>query len=461
MTMTDHSAPMTWGGHIRASVILGIPLIGSHVAQMLTHITDVVMLGWYSVEALAAVVLAAQVFFVVFIVGSGFAFAVMPLAANALGAEDDQQVRRAVRMGGWNCLFYFAVMAFPLWHTDKLLLLMGQEPDLAALAGEYMRIAMWGMLPALMIMVLKSWFGALERAGIVLWATVVAALFNGLFNYALIFGNFGMPEMGARGAAIASFLTTTLNFAFLVGWAMLRKEFRDAQIFRNPFRPDWPVFREVFRLGWPISLTLLAESGLFAAATLMVGWTGTLNLAAHGIVLNIAAISFMVPLGISNVATIRIGRAVGRGDPVGLLRASRVVIWWAFGMALTSMTVFFVLPGPLVALFLDPAEEQREAIITIGRNLLVIAAAFQVVDAMQVVGLGLLRGIKDTAIPMVLAIVGYWVLALPLAYVLAFPMGYGARGVWFGLVLGLTFAALSMLSRYAYLRPRVISTATG
>lgn len=457
--MTDQTppAPMPWRGHIRASVVLGLPLIGSHIAQMLTHITDVVMLGWYSVEALAAVVLAAQVFFVVFLVGSGFAFAVMPMAANALGAGDVRQVRRVVRMGAWNCMAYAAVLAVPLWFTETILVGLGQDPALSAIAGDYMRIALWTLFPGLLIMVLKSWFGALERAGIVLWATVIAALFNVVFNYVLIFGNFGFPELGARGAAIASVLTTLLDFLFLAGWAIWHRDFRGAKIFRNPFRADWPVFADVFRLGWPISLTLLAESGLFSAATIMVGWTGTTNLAAHGIVLQIASISFMIPLGISNVATIRAGRAAGRGDALGLMRASRVVIWWAAAVAVLTMTLFIVIPAPLISLFLDPGEEQRATIIAVGSGLLLIAAGFQIVDAMQVVALGLLRGIKDTAIPMVLAFIGYWLLALPLAYLLAFPMGHGAQGIWAGLVIGLSFAAVTMLWRFAILRPRAIA----
>lgn len=460
MTSPTNPVPMPWRGHIRASVALGLPLIGSHLAQTLTQITDVVMLGWYAVDALAGVILAAQVFFVVFLVGSGFAFAVMPMAAAALGAGDAAQARRAVRMGVCACLTYGAVMAVPLWFTEAILLTLGQQPALAAIAGDYMQIAMWGLFPALVIMVLKSWFGALEQAGIVLWATLMAAFFNALFNFGLIFGNFGLPELGAQGAAVASVLTVSLNLIFLISWIAWRSEFRKARLFKNMLTPDIPVLREVIRIGWPISLTLLAESGLFTTATFMVGWLGsTSTLAAHGIVLQIAAISFMIPLGISNVATIRAGRAAGRCDPVGLMRGAQVVIWWALSASILAMVVFIAIPSLLIAPFLDPNDSQRAEIIEIGTALLLVAAAFQIVDALQIVGLGLLRGIKDTAVPMIFAVLCYWVVALPFAYFFAFWLDFGAQGVWAGLVVGLTFAAAAMLARFRWVRPAEFATA--
>ncbi|MEM7440243.1 MAG: MATE family efflux transporter [Pseudomonadota bacterium] len=458
MTELSSAAPMPWRGHIRASVTLGLPLIGSHIAQTLTHITDVVMLGWYSVDALAAVVLAAQVFFVVFLVGSGFAFAVMPLAASALGAGDDDKARRSVRMGSWACMAYALVMAIPLWFTESILLALGQQPHLAAIAGDYMQIAMWGLFPALLIMVLKSWFGALEQAGIVLWATIMAALFNALFNFALIFGNFGSPELGVKGAAIASVLTVVLDYLFLAGWVMWRRDLRQAKLFARMYRIDWPVLKDVFRLGTPISFTLLAETGLFSAATFMVGSLGsTATLAAHGIVLQIISISFMIPLGISNVATIRAGRAAGRSDALGLYRGAQVVLWWAAAASVLAMTVFITVPDVLIALFLDPSEAQRTEIIQIGATLLLFAAAFQLVDALQIVAMGLLRGIHDTAMPMVFSVFGFWVLAIPFGYTFAFHLGYGAPGVWAGLVVGFTFAAAMMLMRFHTLRPMAIS----
>ena len=440
---------------MRASAALGLPLIGSHLAQMLTHTTDVVMMGWYSVEGLAAVVLASQFYFVFFIVGSGFAFAVMPMAASALGAGDQRQVRRSVRMGCWLVLGYGAVVAVPLWYLEPILRATGQEPVLAEIARDYIRIALWGIFPALFIMVLKSYFGALERVQIVLVATLVAALANVFFNYVFIFGHFGAPEMGAKGAALASVLTISLDCLFLIVYAAWQPALKQYQLFVKPLKPDWPALVEVTRLGLPIGLTMLAEVGMFSAATLMIGWAGTLPLAAHGIVLQIASLSFMVPLGISNVATIRAGRALGRQDATSLWRASVVVVLSALGVALLTMTVMLVIPEALVALFVKPSEPDFAPIIVMGTGLLLVAAAFQIVDAMQVVGLGLLRGIKDTAAPMVIAVLAYWVFGLPMGYYLAFVRGYGAQGVWAGLVIGLGFAAVLLLCRYGVMLARL------
>jgi len=447
MTLNS-SSQQNWGTHIRASVKLSLPLIGSHLAQMLTNTTDVVMMGWYSVEGLAAVVLATSSFFLFFIVGSGFAFAVMPMAATALGADEPAQVRRSVRMGGWLVLLYGAMSMVPLLYMEQILLALGQEAPLAAIAGDYMQIAAWGIFPGLLIMLLKSFFSALERAGVVLAATLLGAGANVIFNYAFIFGNFGAPEMGAEGAALASLLTTGLACLFLVVYAGIGKDFKSFDLFRKPLRPDWPAFKEVFRLGAPIGLTMLAESGLFSGSAILVGWFGTIPLAAHGIVIQIAAIAFMIPLGVSNVATIRAGRALGRKSISDLKRSSVVVL--VMGLLISSFTItcYLLFPSELVALFMNANAEDTRQIVEIGVGLVMVAAAFQLVDSMQVIALGLLRGVKDTTAPMVIAVIAYWGLGMPGGYILGFHLGYGAQGVWMGLVIGLGFAAVVLLWRY-------------
>jgi len=452
---TSITSPMSWGSHIRASVILGIPLVGSHLAQMLTHITDVVMLGWYSVEALAAVILASQVYFVIFLVGSGFAFAITPMCATAIGALDDRQVRRSVRMGSWIVTLYGFIFSVPLWFLKPILIALGQQADLAGIAQEYTRIAIIGLFPGLWIMVLKSYLSALERAQVVLFATLMAAVANIGFNYLLIFGNLGFPELGAKGAAWASVLTVSLSFLFLLVYAHILPALKKYELFLNPLKFDSEAFVETFKLGWPISLTLLAETSMFSAATIMVGWSGTVALAAHGIVLQITSIGFMVPLGISNVGTIRGGRALGNKDKLHLKRVATVVFWGAFAVSLVSLVLYLTAPHFLMRLFLDPNEPDLNAIVEIGVLLLFISAAFQIVDAMQVAALGMLRGIKDTTVPMVLAIFSYWMIGIPSAYFLGFWFDYGAQGVWGGLVVGLSLAAFTMIYRYMRLQNKL------
>ncbi|MDA0224239.1 MAG: MATE family efflux transporter [Proteobacteria bacterium] len=453
--MTSISHAMPFRGHIKATLVLGLPIIGSHLAQAAISLTDTLMVGRYGVDELAAVTLATTLFFVIFIVGSGPAFAVMPLAAAAEGAGDVRQVRRAVRMGLWISVIYCALLMPVLWNFEALLLRIGQRPEIASLAQEYMRIMQWAMFPALMIMVQKSFLAALERPGWILWSTLAGVIVNALLNYALIYGNWGAPELGVRGAAIASVATAFVTFAVLVAYTRLEVAVKSYEIFVRIWRPDWQAFREVLRLGWPIGATMLAETGLFSATAVMMGWLGTTELATHGIALQIASIAFMVYLGLSNVATIRTGRALGRNDLTGIWRAALAPTVLQLAFALIMTMLFLVIPGVLIGLFLDLAHPKAAEIVAYGAVLMIAAAAFQIVDGLQVVALSALRGIKDTTVPMVCAVLSYWVIGMPASYYLAFVLGYGGIGIWTGLVIGLAFAAGTLIWRFLYLMKRM------
>ena len=446
--MTQPADQMTWAGHFRATMVLGLPLIGSHLAQMAIHLTDTVMLGWYDVEALAAVVLGASLFMVIFLVGSGFAWAVMPMVAGAEAAGDQDQVRRTTRMGMWLSVLYGAVALGPILWSGPLLHAAGQDPALAALAQDYLRIAGWGMIPALLVMVLKSYLSALQATRMVLWSTVAAAVLNALVNYALIFGNWGAPELGIRGAAIASLISVLAPLALLMVYVSRAAVSRHHDLFVRIWRADWGAFGQVFRLGWPIGLTTLAEAGLFAASAVMMGWLGTQPLAAHGIAIELASVTFMVHMGLSQVATVRAGRALARRDAMGLRRAALTATLCSFGFALVTVTVFLSVPEFLVGLFLDADDPEAPAIVAIGVGLLAVAALFQLADGAQVVALGLLRGVQDTRVPMVLATISYWVIGIPVAWALGFPAGLGGVGIWLGLVVGLALAALTLSVRF-------------
>lgn len=438
----------TYGAQARAVLTLGLPLIGSHLAQMILHVTDTVMLGWYGVEALAAVVLGASTFFMIFILGSGFGIGVMGMIAAALGRGDETRVRRDTRMALWLSAG-FGVLSLPvMWWSGPVLRGLGQEPDLAAMAQDYLRIAGLGMIPALLVMVLKSYLSALERAQVVLWVTLAGALLNGVLNWALIFGNWGAPELGVRGAAFATTATQVLSVLLLALYAAWRPELRRFHLFQRFWRPDWEAFGLVFRLGWPIGLTGLAESGLFIAASMMMGWIGTVELAAHGIAMEVAAVTFMVHLGLSNAVTIRAGHAHGRGDK-GLLRTVALAgIGLSLGFALLAITVMLALPGPLIGLFLDERQQDVAPILIFGTSLLAVAALFQLFDAAQVMALGLLRAVQDTRAPMWIAAVSYWLIGIPASYGLAFGLGLGGIGLWLGLVIGLMVAAAALMIRF-------------
>ncbi|BDY15408.1 MATE family efflux transporter [Sulfitobacter pontiacus] len=437
---------MTYPGHARAITVMGLPLVGGHLGQIAIGVSDTVMAGWYSVEALAAVTLASTYFFVLLIFGSGFAWGVMPLVAAFDAEGDEVGLRRATRMGMWLSMG-FAVLALPLMIWSRpIMALMGQDQALADMVDGYLFIAAWGIFPALMVMVLKSYLAALERTQVVLWITLLAGVANVLANYAFIFGNWGAPELGVRGAAIASVTSHSVSLVAVVSYVLWKMP--QHQMFVRLWRPDWEMLARVFRLGLPIGFTGLSEVGLFAASAVMMGWLGTVALAAHGIALQLASITFMVHLGISNVATIRAGNAYGRRDPAHLARGAITATVMSALVAVLTIFVFVMWPEPLINLFMQRDEPARDQILVIGVGLLAMASLFQLVDGAQAVALGILRGVQDTTVPMLLAGFSYWIVGMPASYLLGFVFDLEGVGVWLGLVFGLGVAAILLNARF-------------
>ena len=440
--------------HAGALLALGLPLVGSHIAQMALHVVDTVVLGWYGVTELAAVVLGGSCFFVIFVLGGGFAQAVMPMVAQALGRGDETEVRRATRMGMWLSIL-FGVLIYPLfWFSEPILLAAGQKPEVASLAGLFLRIAGLGMIPALLVMVLKSYLAALERTQVVLWVTVSAVGLNALLCYPLVFGRWGLPEMGVAGSALATLLIQVLSLIVIALYAALLPDLRRFHLFQRFWRPDWHAMAQVFRLGAPIGLTGLAESGLFQATALMMGWIGTVQLAAHGIAMQVTAIGFMVHVGLSNAATVRTGRFAGAGEWGDLRRGAAVAIAISAVVGIMQIVLYLSFAEPIVSLFIDLNSVEAPQILAFGGVLLVYAAAFQMMDAGQVLALGLLRGVQDTAVPMAIAAVAYWLIGVPAAWYLAFRAGWGGAGLWMGLVIGLFCAASALMWRFWSRVPR-------
>lgn len=441
-------------GHARALLALGAPLIGSQLAQFGLHVTDTVMLGWYGVLPLAAGVLGSSSFFVIFILGSGFAKAVMPMVAAASAQGDEVQVRRVARMGLWLSIL-FGMICYPLfWYSEPILIALGQRPEVAALAQDYLRLVGLGMIPALMVMSLKSYLAALEHTQAQLWVTLAAMPVNAGLNWLLIFGNAGAPELGVLGSAVATLAVQVASLLALAAYAGLVRDLRHVQLFTRFWRADWPGFAAVFRLGWPMGLTGLAESGMFQASALMMGWIGTVELAAHGIALEITALTFMFHVGLANAVTVRTGRFDGAGDYPGMRLGAKVAIGLSLLAAGVTVIIFLTLPEPLILVFIGPDNPEQAAILAIGTALLICAALFQLADSMQVLALGMLAGVQDTRVPMAFASVSYWLIGIPASYILAFPMGFGPVGLWLGLVVGLGAAAASLMARFWLRLPR-------
>ncbi|MGV6840559.1 MAG: MATE family efflux transporter [Planktomarina sp.] len=442
MNMTHQRTFMT---EAKALLFLGLPLIGSQVAQFAVHTTDTLMLGWYSVDALAQATLGTQVYFIAFVMGSSIAWAILPLVAKAAADQDWQTARRSTRMGLWLSTVIGLVLMIPMWFSKPILMWIGQDADLSEGAQSYLRIAGWGLIPFLWASVLKSYFSALERTGAVLWVSLLALLGNIVVNYALIFGHWGAPELGLQGAALASVSMSLLSFAGFVYFT--KRYFAEHALFQRLWRMDMRAIWTVMALALPIAGTALAETGLFAASTFLMGLIGTVAVAAGGIAIQVAGLAFMFHLGLSQAATIHAGQALSKRSPDALAMTAKAAGLVSAVFAILVVLAFVLVPGVIAALFLNFDDPQAADVLQVAIILLWIAAAFQFVDAAQVLGLALLRGLHDTAVPFWLAFISYWCIGLPVSYVLGIVLEYGAPGVWIGMVAGLGTAAVLLWGR--------------
>jgi multidrug resistance protein, MATE family len=453
-----------WRSEARALLALSGPIIMTNLGQVAIQTTDVVMIGWLGAESLAASVLGVNLTFVLLLFGIGVVMAASPMIAQDLGRRRIavREPRRTVRQGLWASVAIGAPACLLLWHIAPLLHLLRQDPALIEAAVPYVRAALWGFVPALWFVVLRSFIAAHERPRAGMVVMFVAIAFNALADYALIFGAFGLPALGLRGAGIATAATNIFLFASLLAFLLLDRRFARHRLLGRFWRPDWPRFREIFRLGLPIGTTLVLEVGLFAAAGYLMGLIGTAELAAHMIALQCASVTFMVPLGLGQAATVRVGLAVGRDDALGARRAGLAAL--AIGaMFMAAMAVLmWSAPQAIVGLFLDRADPANAGVIEVAATLLLVAALFQIFDGGQVIGAGALRGLKDTRWPMVFALVSYWGIGMPTAVGLAFPLGLGGIGIWLGFVAGLAVAAVLMAGRFAALsRPEATPARAG
>lgn len=436
----------SYAGHMAATLKLGLPLVGGHIAQFAITLTDTAMIGWYDVTSLAGMILGSTLFFVIFLVGSGFASAAMPIVAEASASDRENVVRLTVVATFWLSMAFALIMIPVMLFSADLFQFLGQEAENADLAQVYLRIAAWGIFPALIVMVLRAYLSAMETTQVIFWTTLLMAVANAGLNWVLIFGNLGAPELGVQGAAIASVITHSISIPFLVIYATWK--FQSHRILSGVREYKLDVGAKVFRLGLPIGLTSLAEMGMFSIGTLMMGWIGTISLAAHAIAQLVSATTFMIHLGISQAATVRVGRAIAHNDKASMRESAIAAMIIAYIWVGITMVVLIVYPEPLISLFMAPDEPARELVISAAATFLFVAAIFQLADASQLIGLSLLRGLQDTRVPMILAVVSYWVVGVPASYMLAFALDLGGAGIWWGQVVGLSVAAVLLQFRF-------------
>ncbi len=436
---------------------LAVPMAATQLAQMVILATDTIMLGHFSNRALAAAALGNTIYFMCWLLGSGLPMAVSPVIAHVQGAHiagtkqrDQREVRIAVRMGLWSVALISLPLLAVLIFTRPILTVLGQEPMLASDAAIFMSGLAWGLPFAMAFQVLRSFSTALSRAVPPLVVMGAAVLWNAGFDYALIFGHFGFPKMGLYGAGLASASSNIFSFVAMLTVCLAVPALKRYRILHRLWQWHRQSFAELFRLGLPIGITMVFEVALFNGAALAMGVIGLSSLAAHQIAITIPSLTFMIPLGIGLAATVRVGMAAGAGDAIAARRAGFTAIGMAAIFMCCAALVLLAWPREIASLWLPDIPENAE-VLGLAVSFLAVAAAFQLVDGIQVAASMSLRGLKDARGPMWLAGASYWLAGAPMCLILAFPLDLKGFGIWLGLAFGLLVAAVTLTARFAIL----------
>nr|WP_245329069.1 MATE family efflux transporter [Bradyrhizobium centrolobii] len=430
---------------------LALPIVLAQVGQITMMTTDLVFIGQLGGEAIAAAALAGRVYLTSFTFSAGLLAAIVPLAAQAFGANNRAVVRSTVRMGLWAALLSsFPIMACAL-GGKQILLALGQAPAAARLAQQYLFGLTGGVAPALWFLALRSFMSAVGRPEPVLWITLAAIPLNALLVYLLIDGKFGLPRLELFGVGLATTLVNVATFLASVCFVLLQRPLRDYHVFTRLWRFNRHSMRQLILIGMPISLASLMSYGLSFAASLLAGLISTRVLAAHQIAFHVAAILFMVPFGISMAAAVRVGQAVGRNDSPGMKRAGLAAM--LFGMVITAILTLAVIAArfEIAEMFLGGSSRHTDPTIWLAAELLLAGAAFFITDAVQSIAAGSLSGLKDTRVPLLFAGVAYWLVGFSLSYVLSLRIGLDAIGIWIGLSIGKALYAALLVVRFLLL----------
>jgi MATE family multidrug resistance protein len=440
----------TWSGELRATLALAWPLVLSNLTTAIMGATDVVLMGWLGPRQLAASALGLNLYFGLGLFALGVVVSGSPMMASALGRRTHsvREVRRTFRQSLWLALAATLPLWLLLWNAEPIILALGQEPGLAAQAAIFLKGYMWIVLPWLAFQAMRNFLSALERPGWILGISVLGIALNGIISWALIFGRLGLPALGIFGGGLGSSIVWLILALLLALVISTDRQFRRFHLFGNLWRPDWRRFRHLFQLGLPIGLAMGFETIVFGAAAYLMGLIGAASLAAHAVALQVCIVTFMVPLGLSQAVTVRVGRALGAGDRGGITRAGWTAWFLGVGFMAVMALIIWTVPHQLVSIFIASNPTNAE-VTNLAVSFLMFAAAFQIFDGAQVVGAGMLRGLHDTRVPMIFALLGYWLFGLGGGIWLAFGLKWEGKGVWTGLAAGLGVVAVLMLWRWS------------
>ncbi|MDX1738747.1 MAG: MATE family efflux transporter, partial [Alphaproteobacteria bacterium] len=411
---------------------IATPLSLGYLGHMAIGTTDVLMIGQLGAAPLAASAIVVSIYYTLYLLLTGIIVAITPIASQALGARQARTARRAVRQGMWVALTLSIPGLFLLWHSDKLFSLTGQTKELIPLATDYMHYYMWGMLSGLMFDALRCFMVALGRPQPILVITTIGIIANAILNYALIFGNFGAPEMGLMGAGISSSVVTFLMFLICAFFVATRLPYRRYHVFNRIWKPDWEIYFRIFRLGIPIGGSMMLEQSMYSVSTLLAGRIGAIEAASHSIAMALVNIVYVVSLGISEATTSRVGFNVGRQDSLGVKKAAYAGISTAMGFMFVSAIGVIFFRHELTSYFIGADVSDAAFVLTIAVHLVIVGMLFEFVDATQLGIRGSLHGMNDVKVTFYVSLLGYTVGGTFLAFYLSTYTDLGVYGIWYG-----------------------------
>lgn len=423
---------------------LALPIIFGELAQMSLHLIDTAMIGYTGYKQLAAASLVLNVINIPFVFGIGITISVAQMVSLAHGQSDKQQVSHYFYNGFWLCAVSAIIIAAALLLGKDILHHLGQDTEVVELAMPFMNLMSLSIIPMVLFMTLKQFADGLEYTKTAMTLSIVAIPLNAFLNWLLIYGHWGFPRLELVGAGYATLITRTLIFVLLGAVILKHKVFRKyILVAKNQWHIRWQTIRQLLKIGIPSSLQIGMEAGAFASSGIIIGTIGAAPQAAHQIALSCASFAFMVSMGLSQAGSIRVSNAYGSSNWSRILTIGKSTTMLAIIYGSISCTLFMIFRYQLPFLFNDEA-----MIVKTAAGLLLLAAIFQIPDAIQATSAGLLRGIKDVNTPTLFIFIAYWVLGLPIGYLMAFHFGMNEKGIWIGFISGLSFSALMLTFRF-------------
>ena len=431
---------------LKQVAVIALPMIAAQLLQVGMGVIDTLMAGRIDALSIAAIAMGASVWFFVMLIGVGVMLALTPIISQHIGANNHPLIREELRQGFWLSLLTGAVMIMLALSLASLMPILGIEPEIIPAATNYIVWVCWSLPFSLIYLVPRSFNDANGNTMPMLWIQLVLLPLNVLGNYIFMYGNFGFPAMGASGAALATGLAQMLGCLALFGYTLWAPRYREYDLRKRMTPPDWPHILQTLKLGLPIAVAMGMEASLFTTTALLMGRFGVDAAAGHQIAINLASLTFMIPLGVSMALTVRVGQAVGAKQLLQARKRGFLGVSVCGALTMISALCFWLFGSWLAGLYTDD-----KAVINIASQLLIMAALFQVVDGLQVGAVGVLRGYKDTTIPMLIAVFCYWGIGMGTAVWFGIFDGMGPTGLWLGLVAGLFAAAVILNYRFHYL----------